>query len=65
MDNIRCVGVEIGNIVNTCVKSVQVTSSVCVGVCVYRGGSSSICQCSGWPGVPVGNWILKFRMGDD
>ena len=41
---------------------------VCVYVCVRvdRGGnSSSIRQYSGWPGVPVGNWILKFRTGDN
>ena len=43
-------------------------SSMCVYVCVRvdRGGnSSSIRQYSGWPGVPVGNWILKFRTGDN
>ena len=38
---------------------------VCAFVCVDRGGSSSICQYSGWPGVPVGNWILEFRIGAD
>lgn len=41
-------------------------SSMCLHVCADKGSNSSrICQYSGWPGVPVGNWILQFRKGED
>jgi len=49
------------------VSSMCVCVYVCVCVCVLIGVAAAAASVStlGGLSVPVGNWILKFRKGDD